>query len=61
MKPPPPMLPASGQVTAMARATATAASKALPPCFMTSTPTRLAIAETLETRPCAAFTGSPVA
>src|SRR2546428_1534255 len=39
MKPPPPMLPASGSTTSSANATATAASIALPPCFRMSTPT----------------------
>src|SRR3990167_4933894 len=38
MKPPPPILPASGWVTASAKATATAASTALPPAFKMSTP-----------------------
>src|SRR5262245_56839415 len=36
MKPPPPMFPASGYVTASVNAAATAASTALPPCFITS-------------------------
>ena len=51
MKPPPPMLPAVGQVTAMAKAVAIAASTALPPSFMIATPTSEAIAEELATTP----------
>src|SRR5262249_19631489 len=51
MKPPPPMLPASGQVTARAKPTATAASTALPPFFRTATPTSAAGAETQTTMP----------
>src|SRR5260221_10981960 len=43
MNPPPPMLPASGCTTASAKPTATAASIALPPRFMMSRPTSLAI------------------
>ena len=39
MKPPPPMLPAVGWVTASAKAVATAASMALPPLLMTWKPT----------------------
>ena len=38
MNPPPPRFPASGCVTASAKPTATAASTALPPDFMISTP-----------------------
>ena len=38
MKPPPPMLPAVGWVTASANAVATAASIALPPLLMTLKP-----------------------
>src|SRR5213592_3273740 len=38
-KPPPPMLPAEGWVTASANAVATAASTAFPPSHRTSTPT----------------------
>ena len=38
MKPPPPMLPALGCVTASANPTATAASMALPPFFKTCKP-----------------------
>src|SRR5690606_16657896 len=51
MNPPPPMLPASGHVTASANATATAASTAFPPRFRISTPTSLAGAETVTTIP----------
>ena len=43
MKPPPPMLPASGSTTAIANPVATAASTALPPCRRMSRPTSLAI------------------
>src|SRR5439155_1328878 len=42
MNPPPPRLPASGSTTASANPTATAASTALPPCWMISIPTWLA-------------------
>ena len=42
MKPPPPMLPADGCVTASANPTATAASTAFPPAFSTATPTSVA-------------------
>src|SRR5882762_5808774 len=42
MKPPPPMLPASGSTTASVKPTATAASIALPPCLITSMPAALA-------------------
>src|SRR6266705_4479618 len=58
MKPPPPMLPALGQVTARARPTATAASIALPPRCMISTPTREAISLVEATIPCRARAGS---
>src|SRR5687768_3127234 len=51
MKPPPPMLPASGQVTASAKPTATAASTPLPPFARTSSPMRFAGGETLTTMP----------
>ena len=51
MNPPPPMLPASGQVTAIANATATAASTALPPCFRIATPTSAAGGDTHTTMP----------
>ena len=52
MKPPPPMLPAEGCVTESAKPTATAASTALPPAFMISTPIRVALASALATAPC---------
>ena len=42
MKPPPPMLPAEGWVTARARPTATAASTALPPVCRIATPASVA-------------------
>src|SRR5690242_8533563 len=42
MKPPPPILPARGKVTASAKPTATAASTALPPFCRMSAPTRAA-------------------
>src|SRR5262249_9573440 len=46
MNPPPPRLPAPGQVTASANAVATAASTALPPFFKISMPTLDAIGST---------------
>src|SRR5206468_9834144 len=46
MKPPPPRLPAAGQVTASANAVATAASTALPPSFKISMPMLDAIGST---------------
>ena len=49
--PPPPMLPASGHVTARAKATATAASAALPPCSRISMPTRAAFSSAAATAP----------
>src|SRR6266545_3132130 len=58
MKPPPPRLPAAGCVTANANATAIAASTALPPRFMISTPTCDAILFVEATIPCFARTGS---
>src|SRR3954449_603614 len=58
MNPPPPRLPAAGQVTAIASAVATAASTALPPFFMMSTPTCAAIPLVAATMPCRAATGS---
>ncbi len=61
MKPPPPMLPARGRVTASAKPTATAASTALPPRFSMSNPTRDASASWLTTMPCVAMTGRAVA
>src|SRR6185369_1555032 len=51
IKPPPPMLPASGQVTARAKPTATAASTALPPFLSTAAPASDAGAETDTTMP----------
>src|SRR5215831_17958339 len=54
MKPPPPMLPANGYVTASAKPVATAASTALPPRTMMSRPTRLAIESLLTTIACGA-------
>src|SRR3954468_9480897 len=51
MKPPPPMFPASGNVTASAKAVATAASTALPPSRKTSRPTSDAGGETDTTVP----------
>src|SRR4051812_13262510 len=61
MKPPPPRLPAAGQVTAIASAVATAASTALPPFFMMSTPTCDAIPLVEATMPWRATTGSRIA
>ncbi len=52
------MLPASGQTTCRANATATVASMALPPFFITSVPTREAISLTEATTACFARTGS---
>src|SRR5262252_3257881 len=52
MYPPPPMLPASGNTTASANPTATAASTALPPFFRTSTPASLANGASLEIIAC---------
>src|SRR5215471_1488021 len=54
MKPPPPMLPAKGNVTASAKPVATAASTALPPRAMMSRPTRLAMESLLTTIACGA-------
>ena len=51
MKPPPPIFPAAGHVTAKANAVATAASTALPPPCSTSSPTSLAGADTDTTLP----------
>src|SRR5215472_49247 len=56
MKPPPPMLPASGSTTARANAVATAASTALPPRFKTSTPDCDASSSSVTTMPCGART-----
>src|SRR5687767_9347637 len=58
MNPPPPILPAGGQVTASASPTATAASIAFPPRCKTSTPTREAISLVDATIPCFARVGS---
>src|SRR5712692_3470062 len=58
MKPPPPRLPAAGCVTANANATAIAASTALPPRFIMSTPTLEAISLVEATMPWRARTGS---
>src|ERR1017187_4163905 len=52
MKPPPPIFPAAGYVTARANAVATAASTALPPCFIIETPTSEAGREIETTTPC---------
>ena len=54
MKPPPPMLPAFGKVTASAKPTATAASTALPPRASTSRPISVARLSWLATIPCGA-------
>src|ERR1019366_304910 len=57
MKPPPPMLPAVGWVTARAKPTATAASTALPPARRTSTPAWVAWRSRVTTMACRARTG----
>src|SRR5579864_1700530 len=57
MKPPPPMLRAGGCTTARANPVATAASTALPPACIMSTPTSEAKACTLTTMACCARTG----
>src|SRR5207244_3558284 len=57
MNPPPPTFPASGHVTASTNATATAASTALPPRFMTSAPMREAMTSTEATMACLPRTG----
>src|SRR5438067_494016 len=57
MNPPPPKFPASGHVTASTNATATAASTALPPRFMTSAPMREAMTSTEATMACLPRTG----
>ena len=51
MKPPPPMLPALGCVTASANAVATAASIALPPFARIAAPTSDAVADVVMTMP----------
>ncbi len=57
MKPPPPMLPADGCVTASANEVATAASTAFPPFARTEAPASHAGAETHTTKP--SFDGTP--
>src|SRR5271157_1430295 len=57
MKPPPPILPAQGWVTASANPTATAASTAFPPAFIVSTPASEAFSSLDTTMPCRAATG----
>src|SRR6185312_11689588 len=60
MKPPPPMFPAVGYVTASANPVATAASTALPPALRISTPASLARRELLTTIACSAsVAGAP--
>ena len=61
MKPPPPMLPAVGCVTASANAVATAASTAVPPSLMTSAPMREAISLCEATMPFCARIGTELA
>src|SRR5580765_8333915 len=61
MKPPPPMLPAVGWVTASAKAVATTASTAVPPAAITSAPTRDAISLCDATIPFCARIGTEVA
>src|SRR6185436_18803800 len=58
--PPPPMLPAVGNVTARANAVATAASTAFPPALRTSRPTPEAIASSVTTIPLSPFTTTGV-
>ena len=62
MKPPPPMLPATGCTTASANPTATAASTAFPPARRMSRPTALAIGwlDTTIARPPVATGAIPV-
>ncbi len=57
MKPVPPLLPADGCTTARVNPTATAASTALPPFLMISTPTSLAIGWIDDTIPWRSGTG----
>jgi hypothetical protein len=57
MKPPPPIFPADGCVTASANPVATAASTALPPRASTDAPASQAGADTQTTRP--SFAGTP--
>src|SRR5271165_3097260 len=58
MKPPPPRFPASGTVTASAKAVATAASMALPPARSTFQPTSAAYTSWATTA-CLVKVGSP--
>src|SRR5262245_24496871 len=58
MKPPPPMLPAVGWVTAMAKPVAIAASMALPPFLITSKPIWEAMSLWVMTRPSRARCGT---
>src|ERR1700721_3521538 len=58
INPPPPIFPAGGCTTANTNPVATAASTALPPACMISTPAREASSCTLTTIPCCACTGS---
>lgn len=58
MKPPPPILPAKGYVTAKVKPTATAASTALPPALRTATPTSVACGSCVTTITWRARTGS---
>src|SRR5258708_37122729 len=58
MNPPPPRFPAGGCTTASANPVATAASTALPPACIISTPAREANSCTLTTIPCCAWIGS---
>src|SRR5256885_11373067 len=58
MNPPPPRFPAGGCTTASANPVATAASTALPPACMISTPARDANSCTLTTTACGTRTGS---
>src|SRR5665647_2798429 len=58
MKPPPPMFPALGYVTASAKPVATAASTAFPPAFMISTPASLAYFDMLPAIACSADGGA---
>src|SRR3954463_5969395 len=61
MKPPPPMLPAVGCVTASAKAVATAASTAVPPAEITSAPIFDAISFCDATMPFCARIGTELA
>jgi hypothetical protein len=57
MKPPPPIFPADGCVTASAKPTATAASTAFPPASSTATPASVACRSTVTTMAWRACTG----